>query len=182
MAPLRGVAAVWWLLVLVGVLGIAAGVVILVVPAIGLVTLAVVAGIFLLIDGAFELLASLLGGVPERGLLALVGVVTAIIGILLVRHPIAGVVATALLLGFWLIAFGIIRVVEWFSGEEREWPSLLVAVVEIVAGIVIASVADIAVATLAALVGIAFIVRGLATCWLAWNLRTLRGDATGGAA
>jgi uncharacterized membrane protein HdeD (DUF308 family) len=168
----RGLERIWWLVLLLGLAGIAAGVIVLAVPGIGLVTLAVVSGIFLLVDGILELLGSLLGRVEERGLLALIGVITAIIGVLLVRHPIAGVVTVALLLGFWLLTFGIVRLVASFSAERRGWP-LVLAVVEIVAGIVIVAVPDIAVATLAVFVGVAFILRGLTMCVLGWTLRKL---------
>jgi uncharacterized membrane protein HdeD (DUF308 family) len=168
----RGFTRLWWLVVLLGALGIAAGVVVLVVPDIGLKTLAVVSGVFLLVDGIFELAASLDRGTENRGMLALIGVLTAIIGILLVRHPIAGVVATALLLGFWLLALGIIRFAEAF-GERSGW-TLLVAAIEVIAGIVIVASPDIGVATLAALVGLAFILRGVAMAALGWTLRSLR--------
>jgi uncharacterized membrane protein HdeD (DUF308 family) len=173
---LRGFARLWWLVLLAGALGVVAGVVVLVVPDIGLVTLAVVSGTFLLVDGIFELIASLGPHMEHRGLLALTGIVTAIIGILLVRHPIEGVVATALLLGFWLLALGIIRFIEGFSAEHRGW-ALAVAAVEVVAGVVIATVPGIAVATLALLVGFAFILRGAAMCGLGWSLRELRAAA-----
>jgi uncharacterized membrane protein HdeD (DUF308 family) len=42
----------WWLFVLAGVLSIAAGVIVLFKPGDSLATLAVIAGIFLLIDGS----------------------------------------------------------------------------------------------------------------------------------
>jgi uncharacterized membrane protein HdeD (DUF308 family) len=52
---LRRVVGPWWLWLLLGLVGIAAGVIVLAWPAISLLTLAVVSGIFLLVDGAFEL-------------------------------------------------------------------------------------------------------------------------------
>jgi uncharacterized membrane protein HdeD (DUF308 family) len=78
----------WWLLLLVGVISIAAGVTILVKPGDSLATLAVIAGIFLLVDGILELTAALLHGTQSRGMVALLGVLTAIVGVLLIRHPI----------------------------------------------------------------------------------------------
>ena len=45
----------WWLVVVVGVLSIVAGVIIVAKPSSSLATLAVIAGIFLLLDGILEL-------------------------------------------------------------------------------------------------------------------------------
>src|SRR6476659_675286 len=98
-ADVRTATGGWWLLLLIGVLSIAAGVTILIKPGDSLATLAVIAGIFLLVDGILELAASLMGGPQSRGSLALLGVLTAIVGVLRVRHPIAGIAAVALLIG-----------------------------------------------------------------------------------
>ena len=55
------------------VLSIAAGIIILLKPGDSLATLAVIAGIFLLVDGILELAASLMRGTQSRGSLALLG-------------------------------------------------------------------------------------------------------------
>ena len=98
----------WWLVLLVGVLSVVAGVIILLKPSESLATLAVIAGIFFLLDGILELADSLVRSTPNRGLVALIGVLSAIAGVLLIRHPIGGVAAVALLIGIWLIAVGVI--------------------------------------------------------------------------
>ena len=81
----------WWLIVLVGLLSFVAGVIILVKPGDSLATLAVIAGIFLLIDGLLELAESFMSSTRNRGMVALFGVITAIVGVLLIRHPVGGV-------------------------------------------------------------------------------------------
>jgi len=86
-AQLRDITWGWWLVVLVGVLSIVAGVIILFEPGSSLATLAVIAGIFLLLDGILELVASFMRSTTNRGLVALLGVLTAVIGVLLIRHP-----------------------------------------------------------------------------------------------
>ena len=57
-SDVRAATGGWWLLALVGVLSIAAGIIILLKPSDSLATLAVIAGIFLLLDGIIELAAS----------------------------------------------------------------------------------------------------------------------------
>jgi uncharacterized membrane protein HdeD (DUF308 family) len=164
----------WWLLLLVGLMCGAAGVIVLVQPDISLTTLAVVAGIFLLVDGIYDVVVAIAEGGEGRGMLALVGVLSAIVGIILVRHPIGSVVAIALLVGIWLVCIGVVRLVRAFAlAEYRGW-NLLVAFVEIVAGIVIVSSPGIGVTTLAILVGIAFILRGIGLCAAAWVLRQVK--------
>ncbi|HWX96162.1 MAG TPA: HdeD family acid-resistance protein [Solirubrobacteraceae bacterium] len=166
----------WWLFLVVGLLSIAAGVIVLAKPSNSLATLAVIAGIFILVDGFFDLFASFSGRTANRGLAAIVGVLDVVIGVLLIRHPIGGVLAIALLIGIWLIAVGVVRMVAAFDREHRAW-NIIVALIEIAAGIVIVSSPPIGFATLALLVGISFIANGVATFALGWVMHSLRHDA-----
>jgi uncharacterized membrane protein HdeD (DUF308 family) len=174
-SPLGAVTGAWWLFLLLGVLGVVAGIIVLLVPNDSLATLAVVSGVFLLVDGVFELMSALGRGVEHRGLLIVVGVLSVIAGIILVRHPFTAVVGFALLVGIWLLTIGIIRMFEWFAGPERGAWSITVAVLEVIAGIVIVAVPGIGLATLAVFVGIAFILRGAAMCAIGWELKRMPG-------
>jgi uncharacterized membrane protein HdeD (DUF308 family) len=165
----------WWLLLLVGVLGIVAGVLVLAKPSDSLTTLAVICGVFILIDSILELVLALFA--DHGGFAALLGVLGVVVGILLIRHPVHGVLFVALIIGIWLVALGAIRFVRAFSLEHRVW-NLIVALVEIVAGIVIVSSPNIGFATLAILVGISFILNGLALCALGWFMRRVRTEAS----
>lgn len=166
----------WWVLALLGSLSVIAGAIVLARPSTSLATLAVIMGIFLLIDGIFEMVWALLDPQQNRGMVAVFGVVTAVIGVLLIRHPTQAVTAIALLLGLWLIAAGVLRLFRAFAEPGRGlWPVLL-AVLELIAGIVIVSSPHIGVKTLALLVGLAFVIRGLGACLVAWMLRGLRHE------
>jgi uncharacterized membrane protein HdeD (DUF308 family) len=168
---------VQWVLPLVGVLSIAAGVIILAKPADSLVTLAVIAGIFVLVDGALELFASLSRRTENRGVLGALGVLTVVIGVLLIRHPVGGVTAVALLLGIWLIAVGVIRFVAAFDAwSHRFWRAAL-GVLEVAAGIVIVAVPNIGYATLAVIAGISFIANGAGLIMLGWAIHGLAKEA-----
>jgi uncharacterized membrane protein HdeD (DUF308 family) len=161
-----------WTMILLGCLGVAAGVIVLVEPSISLVTLAVISGIFLLLDGLIELLSSLSRSVENRGLVALFGAITAIVGVLLIRHPDTAVVAIALLLGLWLLVIGILRLVGSFAVKGTSVWTILLGLFEVIAGIVIVSTPKIGVATLALFIGIAWIARGLVAIVVGWTLRT----------
>jgi uncharacterized membrane protein HdeD (DUF308 family) len=165
--------AIWWMLAVVGLLSIAAGVIVLVEPGISLATLAVITGIYFLIDGIFEIVRAIMGATASRGLLALLGAISAIAGVLLIRHPIQGVVAVALLVGLWLMVIGIVHLVRAFEDDDHRWMTAALAVLEVIAGIIIVSSPGIGVATLALLIGISLIVRGIAMCWLGWVARSV---------
>jgi uncharacterized membrane protein HdeD (DUF308 family) len=166
---------IWWLFMLAGLVSIAAGVIVLLKPSNSLATLAVITGIFVLVDGAFDLVASFSRRTENRGLSAVVGVVSIVVGVLLIRHPVSGVLAVALLIGIWLIAVGVVRVVRSFDKAHRGW-NIVVGVIEAAAGIVIVSTPPIAFTTLALLVGIAFIANGLGQFALGWIMHGLRED------
>jgi uncharacterized membrane protein HdeD (DUF308 family) len=178
-ADVKDATSGWWLFVVVGVLSVAAGVIVLFKPGNSLATLAVIAGIFLLADGIIEIIASFLRYTPNRGLVALLGVVTAIVGVLLIRHPIAGVAAVALLIGIWLIAIGVIRLAT--AGDEPGPPGwrIFAGILELIAGIAIVASPGIGFATLAILVGIGFILNGIGLITFGWGMRGLREDVGG---
>ncbi len=179
--PARELGGLWWLALLLGGLSIIAGVIILAKPGDSLTTLAVVAGIFVLIDGIGELCASLMSGTENRGLVALLGVLNLIVGVVLIRHPVGGVTFVVMLIGVWLIAIGAVRFVQSFEIEgERVW-RLVIAVVEMIAGIVIISSPNIGFATLALLVGLAFIVNGVSVAVLGLAMRTAGHQGASGA-
>jgi len=173
-----------WLLMFVGLLSIAVGVIVLLKPSDSLVTLAVIAGIFILVDGAFDLFASFSHRTENRGLSAVLAVVSIVVGVVLIRHPIGGVLAVALLIGIWLIAAGVVRVVRAFDREHRAW-NIVVGLLEAAAGIVLVSSPSISFATLALLVGIAFIANGVgqfALGWLLHDVHQVEGTAHGAGA
>jgi uncharacterized membrane protein HdeD (DUF308 family) len=173
---IRETTSVWWLLVLIGLLGIAAGVIVLLKPSDSLSTLAVIAGIFVLVSGIFDIAISFSKRTPNRGLAAVMGVLSTVVGVLLIRHPIGGVLFVALLIGIWLIATGVVRFVEAFDDEHKLW-NILIALIEVAAGVVIVATPPIGFATLALLTGIAFIAYGVSIFALGWMLHSVHRDA-----
>jgi uncharacterized membrane protein HdeD (DUF308 family) len=176
-AEVREATGGWWLVALAGVLSLVVGIVVLFKPGDSLATLAVITGIFLLIDGIIELAASLLHGTQSRGLVAILGVITAIAGVLLIRHPVQGVTLVALLLGIWLITIGVIRIVAAFDAVVHRGWGIVAGLIELIAGIVIVSDPNIGYATLAILVGIAFIFNGAGMLGLGWAMHSVRAEA-----
>jgi uncharacterized membrane protein HdeD (DUF308 family) len=167
-------ARLWWLVVTLGVLSCIAGGIVIAKPSNSLKALAVIVGIFLLLDGIAELVLAFDRRTGNRGLVALLGVLDLVIGILLIRHPVTGVKAIALLLGIWLIAAGVVRLVIAFDTQGGRLGRFIVAAIEIVFGIVILSEPNIGYATLAILVGLAFILNGLGMIGFGILLRAIK--------
>ena len=173
---LRDISGLWWLMLGLGLLSVVAGIIVLVEPGNSLKAIAVITGIFVLIDGVVALVAALSRGAENRGLAALIGVLNLIVGVLLIRHPIGGVVAVALLVGIWLIVAGAVRFVLAFDAAQHRIWRFLLAAVEIVAGIAIVSSPNIGVATLALLVGLALIANGVSFGALGFALHSAGRD------
>lgn len=164
----------WWLAVGLGVLSIIVGAVVLAKPDDSLRAFAVIAGIFILLDGIVELVAAAGRRTSNRGLVVLLGLLNLIVGILLIRHPIAGVQAIALFIGIWLVAAGMIRFVMAFDTKGDRLGRFLIAAIEAIFGIVIIASPHIGFTTLALLVGISFIANGIAIVVFGILLRTVK--------
>ena len=169
---IRDAARAWWLLLVAGIASAVAGVILVTKPSNSLATLAVIFGIFLLVDGIVELVASFGHPAEGRAIAVIVGLLGLVVGIILIRHPTHAVTAIGLLIGIWLIAAGVLRLLRAIA-----IPGLLqavIAVVEIVVGIVIVSDPHIGYATLAILTGIWLILNGFGMIGLGLAVRKAR--------
>jgi uncharacterized membrane protein HdeD (DUF308 family) len=171
---LRALTWGWWLALLIGVLSVVVGIIVILKPSNSLSTLAVIFGIFILIDGIVEIVAAIAGDTESRGLLAVIGTLSVIAGVLLIRHPLGGVRAVALLLGIWLIAAGVVRLIGAFAYPGHRIWRIFVALVLGVFGIVIVSEPHIGYATLALISGICFILYGVGMVAVGWALHAIR--------
>lgn len=168
----------WWLALLIGALSVVAGIIVILRPSNSLSTLAVIFGIFILVDGIVELVAAVTGETENRGLLAVLGALSVIAGVLLIRHPLGGVKAVALLLGIWLIAAGVVRFIAAFAYPGNRLWRIVVALVLAIFGIVIVSSPHIGYTTLAVIAGIGFICYGIGMLAVGWAMHLLRREGS----
>ena len=166
-----GLGAAWWLFLIAGLVSLAAGVILIAKPSNSLAVLAVVFGIFLLVDGIVELVMSLGSHTENRALAAILGVLGIVIGIVLIRHPFHGVTAIGILIGVWLVAAGVIRLVRTVVIGGHVVLSIVIALLEIVVGIVIVSEPHIGYNTLAIIGGIWLVLNGCGALALAYVVR-----------
>ncbi len=172
---IRAITWLWWALLLVGLLSIVVGVIVILKPSDSLAALAVMVGVFILIDSIFQLVSAFLPG-GSGALGVVISIVGLIIGILLIRHPVKGVTAVALLIGIWLVALGAVRLARAFTPGDRLW-NIIVGLIELVFGLVIVSSPHIGYTTLAIVLGIGLILNGVGLLALGGTMRAARSAA-----
>jgi uncharacterized membrane protein HdeD (DUF308 family) len=163
----------WWIGSLVGVGTFGVGVFLVVSPHETLRVLTVVMGVLLLVDGTFAVLGAIVGASENRGLLAIVGVLGMIAGLVLVKKPFDTLVVLTLVLGVWFVVAGVVRLVTAFAMIGSKAATIFAALVDLVAGVLILSWPELGLATFAVIVGIVLIVRGVLLMYAGWLLRKL---------
>ena len=170
---LRPLTSMWWLLALFGVAALGVGIFFVVSPHETLSTMTTIAGIFVLVDGVIAIVGSIFGSGEGRGLLALIGVLSAIAGLILIKRPFETLVVFTLIVGVWFVVAGIVRLVSAFASPEARGGNILISLLDVVAGIVILAWPDLGLATIAVIIGIVLIVRGGLFIAAAWQLHSL---------
>ena len=177
---LRPITSLWWLPALFGVVTLGVGVFFVVSPHETLSTFTVIAGIFLLFDGVLALFGSIFGKGEGRGLLALIGVLSAIAGLVLIKKPFDTLVVFTLIVGVWFVVAGIVRFVVALGSPEGRGGNILTAILDLIAGTLILAWPDLGLATVAVIIGIVLIMRGALFIVAGWQLHKLSGDPHGG--
>jgi len=165
--------SLWWLAALVGVVTFGVGVFLVISPHETLKVLTVIFGVLLLVDGTFALIGALVGAVENRGFLAMVGVLSIIAGLILVKKPFHTLVVLTLIVGVWFVVAGAVRLVSAFSMQGSKAASIVTAIVELIAGVLILSWPELGLATFAVIVGIVMMLRGLLLMYAGWLLHRL---------
>lgn len=103
---------VWWTMVILGVLAIAAGVAAFAWPGLTLLVFAAIIAASAILRGVFEIYAAitLRKEIDDEWILGLSGAMSVLFGLLILYSPGAGLVAIALLIGAYMIALGIFAI------------------------------------------------------------------------
>ncbi len=168
----------WGWVLAYGILTLLAGVLVLAWPSETLLVLAVLFGIQLIISGIFRFVAALAssdltGG--TRVMLALLGVLSIIIGLWAVRHAVITLVALAVFLGIFWVVNGLIDIFTAVAHREmpdRGW-SILMGVLSIIAGLIVLAFPGLTLLGLAVILGIWLLVFGIMEIMAAFRLRKL---------
>jgi uncharacterized membrane protein HdeD (DUF308 family) len=174
--------AVLYALLVFGLLMLGLGVFLIASPHETLKIVTEIVGICLIVDGAIAAIGAALGRVESRGLLALVGIISVLAGLVLLRKPFSALYLFVTIIGIWFVTAGVARFVTAFSLSDGRGSYIAGAVLDVVAGILILSWKDISLATLAVVLGIVLVLRGLTLAYIAWKLlRIERASGASGA-
>lgn len=161
-----------------GIVTVIVGIAALAWPGRTLVVVAVLFGIQLIVMGIFRFASAiasddLTGG--SRVLLALLGVLSLIIGLYAVRHVLITLLALAVLLGIFWIVSGAVELFMALSHREmrhRGWNSVLGAI-SVLAGIVVLAIPGISLLVLAVVLSVWLVVLGVMQISIAVRIRSL---------
>jgi uncharacterized membrane protein HdeD (DUF308 family) len=165
-------------LTVAGLLSVIAGILVIVWPDVTLLLLAIVAGINLMILGVVRIVDAFVADQDSAGrtLGAVVGLLSFIAGLIVVRRPGDSLLAVLVILGIWFVVNGLLDGLRGLIGAGPRAPLLLSALADLVLGVLILSLPKLSLATLAVLVGIGFIVRGVLALLTAWRIRGGRSE------
>jgi uncharacterized membrane protein HdeD (DUF308 family) len=168
----------WGWVLAYGILTLLAGVAVLAWPSETLLVIAVLFGVQLIISGIFRFVGALAsddltGG--TRVMLALLGVLSIIIGLWAVRHAVLTLVALIVFLGIFWVINGLIEIFAALSHRDmpdRGW-SVLMGVLSAIAGIIVLAYPGLTLVGLAVILGIWLLVFGILEIVAAFRLRGL---------
>jgi uncharacterized membrane protein HdeD (DUF308 family) len=180
---LAGIGRHWGWVLFFGIVTVLAGLFALVWPGRTLQVIAVLFGIQLVVAGIFRFVTALAvdeasGG--TRVLLALLGVLSFIVGLYALRNVLVTIAALALLLGIFWIVNGAVETFAALSDrgmQGRGW-TIFMGLLSIVAGVVVLIYPGISLATLAIVLGFWLIVLGVMEIVAAFRIRSV-GHAAG---
>lgn len=165
----------WPSVMLIAVLTLALGVVVLVWPSQTLVVVSVLLGIQLLLFGLFRLIGAFAADIEHPVLLALVGILIMIAGVIVVRNPFETVAILAVILGAAWIVGGAIDIVASIAGSgegSRGWTAIG-GLLTLIAGIIVVAWPAPTVTVIAWISGLYLVIFGLFLAASAWNLRSM---------
>lgn len=166
----------WGWVLAYGIITVLAGLAVLVWPGETLLVLAVLFGIQLIVSGIFRFVAAMAsddmtGG--TRVLLAVLGVLSVIIGLWAVRHVLLTLLALTVFLGIYWVISGAIEVFTALSHGSmsgRGW-TVVMGLLSIVAGVIVLAFPGLTLLGLAIILGIWLLVFGVMEITLAFRLR-----------
>jgi uncharacterized membrane protein HdeD (DUF308 family) len=167
-----------------GIVTAAAGIAAVVWPGITLLAAAIVFGAQLIVAGIYRLVAAFASTdatVGTRVLLALLGVLSLIVGLYAVRHVLLTIVALGLLLGIFWVVNGVIELFTAISHRSmpgRSWRAVM-GTLSVIAGVILLAIPGISLITLVVLLSVWLIVFGVMEISLSLRIRSGVAAAAG---
>jgi uncharacterized membrane protein HdeD (DUF308 family) len=158
-----------------GAISMVCGLLAIAFPDATLATLALFAGINLIVLGLLSIAESFVSGKDAEGsraLAAILGVLGLIAGLAVLRRPGETLLALLVVLGIWLVVAGVVAFFRAFD-EPGRGVRMAGALGEAALGVLILALPDLTVRTVGMLAGLAFLIRGALAVYSGWRVRQL---------
>jgi uncharacterized membrane protein HdeD (DUF308 family) len=172
----------WWVPMGAGLISVIAGVLAIVWPDVTLLALALIAGINLVVLSGFLIVDGI--GADDRGdrtLRIVVGVLGVIAGLIVMRRPGETLLVLILAVGIWLVLDGIMEMIRGILvASEHRALRIAGGLFDLVLGICILALPELSLGTVAVLIGIGFVIRGVLLAVGGWQLRGIAAEGAPG--
>ncbi len=168
----------WWLVMIAGLLAVAAGIAVFAFPLESYVTLSILFGVLMLLTGAAKLIAASTSSnfFMMRGYVIVGGVVDLLLGLFLCIYPGVTLVALPIMMGLWMMynSFMMIALAgdfDTFGIPGAGWIICGAIVLLIFSLLVLVNPFSAGIATVVILAGVGLIVFGVLLCALSFKIR-----------
>ncbi|ASR33659.1 hypothetical protein BAY61_00145 [Prauserella marina] len=176
----RRVAKRWWLITLLGVFTAGLGIILLLSLTTAVGVLALFVSIGLIIEGVDEIIMA--DRHTTRWPFYVLGAVWIVVGIIALTWPGITLLALAVLIGIGFVVGGILQIaasLTWRRGLPMWGLWLTLGILTVIAGTIALVWPGVTILTLAILLGIALLMRGLGEIWFSLQLRKAKATASG---
>jgi uncharacterized membrane protein HdeD (DUF308 family) len=165
----------WWLIALFGVITIGFGIVLTFRPSKSVHTIAVIFAIWLLIVGAIRLIQAI-GDQAQRTGLLIVGLLSIVVAIILLRHTSTAVSFVGFIIGiFWTVG-GVAEIIQGFSAHDGgvSWARVILGLIATVIGVLCLVYPSLSLSIICVITGVGMIVYGAAALVASYEVRQLK--------
>jgi uncharacterized membrane protein HdeD (DUF308 family) len=173
---MKDVADHWGLLVVMGVLSVILGALAIVYPEATIVTVSIFFAAWLFVSGIFYVIGSFTrdGDTGSRVLIAILGVISIIVGWVLLRTPFQSVEVFIFVIGIFFLIQGVMTFIGAFARKEGRGWAIVSGLLGILAGIIVLTYPISSAVTLALIGGIWLIILGIMQVIAGIQLRNSR--------
>lgn len=168
----------WWMVLIRGILAALFGILAIILPGAVLLSLVLIFGAFILVDGVLALVAAFRAAEHRRnfGLLIVEGILGIVVGVIALWHPGIAAAALVIIIGFWAVVGGLVEIVQAVEMRRQinnEWLLILGGLASVIFGILLFIFPASGVVALVWVMGIYAIFFGFTQIGLSFRLRNL---------
>jgi uncharacterized membrane protein HdeD (DUF308 family) len=171
----------WWIPMVVGLISLACGIATLVWPDVTLLALALIAGVNITILSGFVIGEAIAEDeADDKTLRIVLGVLGVIAGLVVMRRPGETLLVLILAVGIWLILDGLVEVVHAIVNPRGHRVLLILGgLIDFGVGVALLVWPKLGLGTVAILIGLGFVARGVVLMFGAWRLRGVAHELGG---